>query len=78
MSGPVQLIWSEALLDYRLSEEHPLQPIRVQLAVELIRETGLIEGCELIAPRIATDAEIALCHSPEYIKIVQRPLPNTT
>ena len=72
MSGPVQLIWSESLLDYRLSEEHPLQPIRVQLAVELIRESGLIAESAVIAPRIATEAEIGLCHSPEYIRIVQR------
>ena len=28
---------------YRLSEDHPLQPIRVKLAVELMRELGLVE-----------------------------------
>ena len=72
MSGVVQLIWSDSLLDYRLSEDHPLQPLRVQLAVELIRSSGLIDFCELVPPRPATDAEIALCHSPEYISIVDR------
>ena len=43
---------------YRLSEEHPLQPIRVKLAVELIRELGLVEFAELVPPRAAIDAEI--------------------
>src|SRR5947209_1780118 len=56
---------------YRLSEEHPLQPIRVKLAVELIRELGLIEFAELVPPRVATDEEIALCHSPRYIELVK-------
>src|SRR2546428_789242 len=56
---------------YRLSEEHPLQPIRVQLAVELIRELGLVEFAELVPPRVASDEEIALCHSPRYIELVK-------
>jgi acetoin utilization protein AcuC len=56
---------------YRLSEEHPLQPIRVKLAVELIRELGLIEFAELVPPRAATDEEISLCHSPRYVELVK-------
>jgi acetoin utilization protein AcuC len=55
---------------YRLSEEHPLQPIRVKLAVELIRELGLVEFAELVPPRTATDQELALCHSPRYVELV--------
>ena len=56
---------------YRLSEEHPLQPIRVKLAVELMLELGLVEFAELVPPRVATDEEIALCHSPRYIELVK-------
>jgi acetoin utilization protein AcuC len=72
VSGEVRLIWGEAFMAYRLSEEHPLQPIRVKLAVELIRELGLVEFAELVPPRIASDEEIALCHSPRYIELVKR------
>lgn len=56
---------------YRLSEDHPLQPIRVKLAVELMRELGLVEYAELVPPRAATDGELALCHSREYIELVR-------
>jgi acetoin utilization protein AcuC len=58
-------------MTYRLSEDHPLQPIRVKLAVELMTELGLVEFAELIPPRIATDEEIALCHAPAYIEVVK-------
>ena len=72
MSGAVRLIWGEAFMSYQLSEEHPLQPIRVKLTVELIRELGLIEHAELVPPRQATDGEIELSHSPNYVDLVKR------
>lgn len=56
---------------YRLSEDHPLQPIRVKLAVEQMTELGLVEFAELVPPRVASDEEIALCHSPSYIEVVK-------
>jgi acetoin utilization protein AcuC len=71
MSGPVRLVWGEAFMGYRLSEDHPLQPIRVKLAVDLMREVGLVEFAELAPPRPADDAEIALCHSERYIEVVR-------
>jgi acetoin utilization protein AcuC len=59
-------------MGYRLSEDHPLQPIRVRLAVELMREVGLVEFAELVPPRAATDSELALCHSKGYVELVRR------
>ena len=57
---------------HRLSDQHPLQPIRVKLAVDLIRSTGLIEHCHLLPPRRATIAELELVHSPEYVDLVRQ------
>jgi acetoin utilization protein AcuC len=57
---------------YRLSEDHPLQPLRVELTVDLIRELGLDAHASVVAPREATDAEIALCHAPGYVALVRR------
>lgn len=71
MSGPVALVYGDALMKHHLSDEHPLQPIRVQLAVDLIRSTGLMEHCHLLPPRAATIDEIALVHSREYIELVR-------
>jgi acetoin utilization protein AcuC len=72
VSGPVALVYGEALMKHQLSDEHPLQPIRVKLAVDLIRSTGLIEHCHLLPPRGATIAELELVHSAEYVEIVRR------
>jgi acetoin utilization protein AcuC len=72
MSGPVSLVYGEALMKHHLSDQHPLQPIRVKLAVDLIKETGLIEHAHLLPPRSATIEELELVHSPEYIELVRR------
>jgi acetoin utilization protein AcuC len=71
MSGPVALVYGDALMKHHLSDEHPLQPIRVKLAVDLIRETGLIEHCHLLPPRPATIEELTLVHSRDYIELVR-------
>ena len=56
---------------HHLSDEHPLQPVRVKLAVELIKSTGLIEHCHLLPPRAATIDELELVHSAEYVELVR-------
>lgn len=72
MSGPVSLVYGDALMKHHLSDDHPLQPIRVKLAIDLIRETGLIEHAHLLPPRSATIEELQLVHSPEYVELVRR------
>jgi acetoin utilization protein AcuC len=72
VSGPVVLVYGDALMKHQLSDEHPLQPIRVKLAVELIRSTGLIEHSHLVPPRPATIGELELVHSPEYVDLVRK------
>jgi acetoin utilization protein AcuC len=72
MPGPVALVYGEELMKHRLSDHHPLQPIRVKLAVDLIRSTGLIEHSHLLPPRRATVAELELVHSPEYVDLVRK------
>ena len=59
-------------MKHRLSDQHPLQPIRVKLAVELISSTGLIEHAHLLPPRRATIAELELVHSPAYVDLVRK------
>ncbi len=72
VSGPVALVYGDALMKHHLSDAHPLQPIRVKLAVDLIRSTGLIEHAHLLPPRAATTEELELVHAPEYVELVQR------
>ena len=72
MSGQVTLVYGDELMKHHLSDTHPLQPIRVKLTMELISSTGLIEHCHLVPPRSATDEELGLVHSPEYIDLVKQ------
>ncbi len=66
------LVWGEAFMAYRLAEDHPLQPLRVKLTLDLIRELGLDAHAEVVPPRLAADEEIALCHSRAYVDLVRR------
>lgn len=72
MSGQVKLVWGEDFMRYRLSEDHPLQPVRVKLAVELMLELGLLDHAEVAPPRQAAAEELELCHSRRYVEVVER------
>jgi acetoin utilization protein AcuC len=58
---------------YNFGSFHPLQPIRVQLAIELMRECGLFNtpGVTLVDPRRATRAELTAVHDPAYVDAVE-------
>ncbi len=58
-------------MDYVLSEDHPLQPLRIKLTVELIRQLGLDEFAETVPPRQAGDDELELVHSAAYVQLVR-------
>ncbi|MEW6583371.1 MAG: acetoin utilization protein AcuC, partial [Actinomycetota bacterium] len=63
-----------SMLAYNLGDEHPLSPVRRELAAELIRAYGLLRHPDVtvITPRRATDEEIARVHAPAYIAAVKR------
>jgi acetoin utilization protein AcuC len=58
-------------MDYVLGEDHPLQPLRVKLTVDLIRQLGLDELAVTVPPRGATDTELELAHSAGYVQLVR-------
>src|SRR5258708_36386626 len=59
-------------MKHHLSDQHPLQPVRVKLAMDLIRSTGLIEHAHLLPPRRATIHQLELVHSRRYIELVRK------
>jgi len=58
-------------MDYVLGDDHPLQPLRVKLTVDLIRRLGLDELCTIVPPRAASDYELELIHSAGYVELVK-------
>jgi acetoin utilization protein AcuC len=73
MSRDVALVWGGPI-KYNFGPSHPLQPVRVELAVELMRAYGLLDrpNVHLIEPRVASDDELQLIHTADYIAAVRR------
>ncbi len=70
----VELAYSPEMASYRFGPGHPMQPERFSLAVELARDWGLLgeEGAIQVSPASATDSELRLAHSVDYIAAVKR------
>jgi acetoin utilization protein AcuC len=69
----LHLSWDERLTDYDFGPQHPLDPIRVKLTIELARAFGVLGQDEVAvaAAAPATDAELQLVHDPGYIAVVK-------
>jgi acetoin utilization protein AcuC len=67
-------VWDEVLATYRFHPEHPLNPRRLELTVDLIRRLGLLgdEASTVVAPRTAADADLLLAHDAGFIDAVKR------
>ncbi len=51
---------------------HPERPERIEVILSRLLKERLLNKNNLLPPRMATEEEIALCHSPEYIRLVER------
>ena len=72
MGKRTALIYGEAYHHYRFTDEHPFNPLRLRLAVELIAACGLLDADHrLVPPRRATDAELLTVHSPAFVAAVR-------
>jgi acetoin utilization protein AcuC len=66
------LVWDEALAEYDFGPGHPLAPIRVQLAMRLIKAFGLDESVTMVGPiEPVEDALLARVHDEQYLDAVK-------
>ena len=66
------LVWDEALAEYDFGPGHPLAPIRVQLAMRLVRAFGLDNHLDILGPLEPVEDEVLeLVHDPAYIAAVK-------
>jgi acetoin utilization protein AcuC len=72
MRGRLVYPYSDSLLDYKLSHDHPLKPERLKLTYLLSKQLGLFDKVDLIEPKLATERELELFHSVDFINAVQR------
>ncbi len=75
MGESVTVVWDEDLRSYDFGPGHPLAPIRVQLAMRLTRDLGVLAapGVHVLSPvELATLEDIRRVHDPDYIEAVRR------
>jgi acetoin utilization protein AcuC len=72
MTETATLIWRDELAQYELSPDHPLKPVRLTLAIDLMRAWDLLsaEG-SMSAPTPANDGDLTLVHSQAYLDTVR-------
>ena len=63
------LVFGPRSTDYDFGPGHPLTPRRFGPGIDLLRAVGAEPG---LAPEPASDADLLMCHSPEYVDVVRR------
>src|SRR5690242_10188220 len=73
VAGRSAFVYAPEYLGYKLSETHPLNPIRLALTESLIDASGLLDSPDVFraAPRTASDDEIMLAHDRDYVERVR-------
>jgi acetoin utilization protein AcuC len=68
------LVWDDLLTGYRFTPEHPLNPRRLELTVELMQLARMVgdEAHPVVSSRLATDEELLGAHSADFIAAVRR------
>jgi acetoin utilization protein AcuC len=66
------VVWDEQLLRYNLGD-HPLDPVRVELAMALARALGVLDrpGVRLTTPVAADEADLLRVHTADYLAAVK-------
>ncbi|TDL97718.1 acetoin utilization protein AcuC [Macrococcus brunensis] len=64
-------VYTEELLKYRFSDQHPFNQMRLVLTTDLLKKLGVLYDDEIVAGRKATDEELALVHHAGYIDAVK-------
>ncbi len=73
VTGPAAVVWDDGLAKYDFGAGHPLAPIRVQLAMRLARDLGLIDGdnVTVVPPVDIDDDDLLTVHDPGFLAAVR-------
>ena len=72
MTGRAAIVHDAALESYGFGGEHPFNPLRLRLTLELCEDLGLLEGYPLMPSEPAADGDLTTVHSLTYVRMVQR------
>ena len=73
MTGISAFVYSDEYLKYGFGSGHPFQPVREKRTFDLLREMKVFNGkAKHYVPRIATDDDLLLAHTKEYVTFVKK------
>jgi len=72
MKDRCSFVYSEELLNYKFSSQHPFNQFRLKLTVDLLNKINALDATEIVPPRMATEEELSLIHDPNYIEAVKK------
>lgn len=68
----VAFVYSDAFTRYKFTEDHPFNPKRLEMTLDLIHTLRLLDGVPLIEPVPATMEQLLAVHDSRYLDAVQR------
>jgi acetoin utilization protein AcuC len=70
----LRLVWDDAFKAYDFGAQHPMAPIRLELAARLIRDLGLLDpvGVRVVSAEPASDEVLETVHDPAYVAAVRQ------
>ena len=71
MSGRGVFVHDRAMEEYGFGGDHPFNPVRLRMTIELCESLGLLEGGPFVAPEPATDEDLRTVHYASYVRRVQ-------
>ncbi|MBM7096413.1 MULTISPECIES: acetoin utilization protein AcuC [Alteribacter] len=65
-------VYSPEQLSYRFNEHHPFNQKRLETTNDLLFKLGALRDSDIIPPRMATEEELLLVHTKEYVEAVKK------
>jgi acetoin utilization deacetylase AcuC-like enzyme len=72
MENTTALLADPIFREHLAGREHPERPERYDAVTEALESAGLTARMERIATRAATEEELGLCHTKEYLRVARR------
>jgi len=72
MSTNTKMVYGQEFLQYDFGDDHPFNPLRLELTMDLIETLELISPQQILKPVTAGQKELELFHSRAYVEAVQK------
>jgi acetoin utilization protein AcuC len=70
-AAPPAFVYAPSLSAYRLGEDHPFKPLRLELTRSLLHASGLLHTAHEVAPEPFGEAQLLALHAPEFVAAVR-------